>query len=86
MINITLLDGSQREYSKSLTGIDIASSISSGLLKEALAIKINSNIHDLREEIHQDCKNGSGFLDKMLWESSHALKNVVRIMPNRDSA
>ena len=44
MINITLPDGSIKQYKKSITGLEIAKSISENLANEALAIKIQGKI------------------------------------------
>ena len=54
MINITLPDGSVKQYKVVITGQDIAKSISTSLSKEALAIKVNNILKDLSEEIKSD--------------------------------
>jgi len=56
MINISLPDGSVRQYNKGATGEDIARSIGEGLAKAALAIKVNGEIIDLSNPIDQDAK------------------------------
>jgi threonyl-tRNA synthetase len=45
-INITLPDGSIREYENGITGHQIALSISEGLARNVLAIKVNGQIWD----------------------------------------
>jgi len=50
-ISITLPDGSQRKYSKNITGLEIAQSISSGLAREAVSITVNGEIFDLDRPI-----------------------------------
>src|SRR5699024_418611 len=42
-----------KEFSKGITGEDIAGSISSGLKKQALAIKLNGEQLDLRRELNE---------------------------------
>jgi threonyl-tRNA synthetase len=41
MINITLPDGSVRQYEKGTTALQIATSISEGLARNVLAAKVN---------------------------------------------
>ena len=40
MINITLPDGSVRKYASGVTGLEIAKSISEGLARKVLSIKV----------------------------------------------
>jgi threonyl-tRNA synthetase len=54
MIKITLPDQSVREYAKGITGIEIASDISSRLAKEVLAITVNDQLYDLHRPIDED--------------------------------
>ena len=51
---ITFPDGSSREYPLGVTGLEIAQSISPGLAKEALAIKVNGTAVDLTTPIEHD--------------------------------
>jgi threonyl-tRNA synthetase len=53
-INITLPDGSVREYPKGVTGIEIARSISEGLARVSLAIEVDGEIRDLARSIDKD--------------------------------
>jgi threonyl-tRNA synthetase len=53
-INITLPDGSVREYPKGAAGMDIAKSISEGLARVSLAIEVNGEIWDLSRSINSD--------------------------------
>ena len=46
MINITLPDNSVRQYPEGVTGVDIAKSISEGLARNVLSIKVNDEIWD----------------------------------------
>ena len=55
MIKITLPDGSQREYPKGTNGIEIARSISEGLMRNVLAAKVNGKVQDATLPLTQDC-------------------------------
>jgi threonyl-tRNA synthetase len=54
MIHITFPDGSVREYSKGITGFQLAESISPRLAAEALAIGVNGVTCDLSRPIEND--------------------------------
>lgn len=54
MINITLPDGSIRQYEKGVTALDIARSISEGLARNVLSATINGEIRDAFIPINQD--------------------------------
>jgi threonyl-tRNA synthetase len=53
-INISLPDGSVREFPSGVKGIDIAKSISEGLARNALAIEVDGEIRDLSRSIEKD--------------------------------
>ena len=52
---ITLKDGSQKEYSGSMSVIDIAKDISEGLARVACAGEVDGEVVDLRTIIDRDC-------------------------------
>jgi len=54
MINISLPDGSVRTYESGVSGMDIALSISEGLARNVLAIKVNGETWDLSRPILND--------------------------------
>lgn len=54
MINITLPDGSVRQYEAGTTSMDIAQSISSGLARNVLAANVNGEIWDANRPITSD--------------------------------
>jgi threonyl-tRNA synthetase len=54
VVNITLPDGSSRQYPVGVKGIEIAQSISEGLARNALAIEVNGEIWDLSRQINAD--------------------------------
>ena len=54
MVKITFPDGSQREYSAGVTGLQIAESISPRLAKEVLAVGVNGQTTELNRPINED--------------------------------
>ena len=54
MINITLPDGSVKQYEAGITALDIAKSISEGLARNVLAAKVDDKIVELNRPIHKD--------------------------------
>ena len=75
MINITLPDGSVRQYEAGVSAYDVAASISSGLAKAVISAEVNGEVTDLTRPIHTDAtvkllkfddENGK----KTFWHSS----------------
>ncbi len=54
MINITLPDGSVRQYEKGTTAMQIAQSISEGLARNVLAAEVNGEVWDSSRSIEED--------------------------------
>lgn len=54
MINITLPDGSIKQYENQVTGLEIANSISPRLAAEVLSVTVNGEIWDLNRQINSD--------------------------------
>ncbi len=54
MINISLPDGSVRQYEKGVSALDIAKSISEGLARNVLSAKVNGTIQDANIPINND--------------------------------
>jgi len=54
MINITLPDGSVRQYEKGVSGHDIARSLSNSLAREVLSINVNDELWDINRSINED--------------------------------
>ena len=54
MINITLPDGSVRQYEKGATAMDVALSISEGLARNVLAAEVNGEVWDATRGIEED--------------------------------
>jgi len=53
-INITLPDGSIRQFDNPITGLELAQSIGTGLAKAAIAIKVDGTQRDLSHTINAD--------------------------------
>ena len=54
MINITLPDGSVRQFEQGITPMDVAKSISEGLARNVLAAKLNDKVVDANTKINED--------------------------------
>jgi len=54
MINITLPDGSVRQYDKGITSMQIALSISEGLARNVLAAEVDGQVWDAERPIEKD--------------------------------
>jgi threonyl-tRNA synthetase len=84
MINITLPDGSKREYPGPVSVAEVAASIGSGLAKAALAGKINGKVVDTSFVIEQDsplsiitAKDADG-LEVIRHSTAHLLAYAVK--------
>ena len=55
MPTITLPDGKNLEFSKKVTGLEIAEKISKSLAKQALVISVDGELKDLYFSINKDC-------------------------------
>ena len=54
MINITLPDGSVKQYEKGSTPMDVALSISSGLARNVISAKFNASVVETTTQLHED--------------------------------
>ena len=54
MPNITLPDGSTRQYDNATSGAEIAASIGEGLARAAVAVRVNGDLWDLTRPIEDD--------------------------------
>jgi threonyl-tRNA synthetase len=54
MINITLPDGSIKSFENAPTGLEVAKSISEGLARDSVALKLNDHLVDLDTRIDHD--------------------------------
>ncbi|MDC3415730.1 threonine--tRNA ligase [Aquibacillus salsiterrae] len=83
-LNITFPDGSVKEFQAGTTGEDIAASISPGLKKQALAIKLNETLYDLRANIPGDgnieiitAKSDEG-IEVMRHSTAHLMAQAIK--------
>nr|MBN2278054.1 threonine--tRNA ligase [candidate division Zixibacteria bacterium] len=82
-IKIKFPDGSVKNYPKGVTGYEVARSISPGLAKEALAVKVNGHLRDLKAGIESDNPVEILTFDKpegkfVFWHSSaHVMAQAV---------
>jgi threonyl-tRNA synthetase len=89
MVQITLPDGSQRDYPAAVTVADVAASIGSGLAKAALAGKVNGTVVDTSHLIDADAtlaiitaKDAEG-LEVIRHSTAHLLAYAVKeLFPN----
>ena len=56
MINITLPDNTVRQYPEGTTGMEIAKSISEGLARNVLSVKVNNEVWDATRPIKTDAR------------------------------
>ena len=84
MIQITLPDGSRREYPAALSVADVAASIGAGLAKAALAGKVNGQLVDTSHVIQADAqlaivtdKDADG-LEVIRHSTAHLLAHAVK--------
>ena len=54
MVNITLPDGSTKQFENVPTGLDVAKSISEGLARNCVAMQLNGHVVDLNRKILKD--------------------------------
>ncbi|MFL2817768.1 MAG: threonine--tRNA ligase [Alphaproteobacteria bacterium] len=89
MYKYILLDGSQREFNKQITGLELAKSISDSLTKKIIAIKINNELSDLNDllpnnsKIELITKSHAEALSLIRHDCAHVLAEAVQtIFPN----
>src|SRR3978361_2124873 len=72
MIDLTFPDGSVRQYSDGVTGLEVAGSISKSLEKKALLAKLDGKLLDIKQPLP-----GSGALEIVTRDAPEALE-VIR--------
>jgi threonyl-tRNA synthetase len=86
MINITLPDGSMRQYDVGVTGLKVAESIGKRLAADAVAIRVNDELWDLTRPIDQDAsvailtRNNSESLEIFRHDAAHVLAQAVKLL------
>jgi len=83
-ISITFPDGANKDFPQGITGEEIAGSISSGLKKQALAIKLDGELVDLRRSLSNGgeieiitYKNQEG-IDIMRHSTAHLMAQAIK--------
>jgi threonyl-tRNA synthetase len=85
-VKISLPDGSIREFPAGVKGREVASSISEGLARNALAIEVNGEIWDLSREITADAAvkiltwNDKGGKSTFWHSSAHLLAEALEVL------
>ncbi|MEO0722725.1 MAG: TGS domain-containing protein, partial [Pseudomonadota bacterium] len=84
MINVTLPDGSVREYDDGASPLDVAESISKSLAKKAVAAKVDGELRDLKRPLDGDAevaivtdKDPEG-LELIRHDAAHVLAQAVQ--------
>lgn len=72
MIKITFPDKSQKEYTKGIDALSIASSISSSLAKKSIIARVNGNLYDLTRPILTDAS-----LELITNPQDEAIKDLI---------
>ena len=86
MINVTLPDGSKREFADGASPLDVAESISKSLAKKALAARVNGELRDLKRPLDGDStvaivtdKDADG-LELIRHDAAHVLAQAVQAL------
>lgn len=86
MINVTLPDGSKREFPDGASPLDVAESISKSLAKKALAARVNGELRDLKRPLEGDAsvaivtdKDPDG-LELIRHDAAHVLAQAVQAL------
>ena len=86
MINLRFPDGQIKEFKSGITGLEIASGISSGLSKNAVAMKIDGELKDVYLPITSDCnfeiitEKSPEFLEILRHDTAHLLAEAAKIL------
>lgn len=84
MVDITLPDGSVRQFDGAVTGLDIAEDISKSLAKKAIAVKVDGELRDLGEPIGADAsveivtRDHEDALDIIRHDTAHLMAQAVQ--------
>jgi threonyl-tRNA synthetase len=86
MVALTFPDGARREYSKDITGLDIAKGISPSLAKRTVAMALDGKVVDLTQAIEQDAKiefinrEDPRALELIRHDAAHVLAEAVQTL------
>ncbi len=84
MPNITLPDGSVRQFDAATSGAEIAASIGKGLARDAVAVKVDGEMYDLTREIGSDVqleivtRDTDDGLELLRHDAAHVLAEAVK--------
>ncbi|MFP4348194.1 MAG: threonine--tRNA ligase [Desulfococcaceae bacterium] len=83
MVNITLPDGSTKQFENVPTGLDVAKSISEGLARNCVAMQLNGHVVDLNRKITEDTRlrlittQDPEALEIMRHSAAHAMAQAI---------
>jgi threonyl-tRNA synthetase len=84
MPNITLPDGSVRQYDAATTGAEIAASIGKSLARDAVAVRVDGELYDLTRDIDADAaveivtRDSDDGLELLRHDAAHVLAEAVK--------
>jgi len=84
MPNITLPDGSVRQFDTATNGADIAASIGQSLARDAVAVRVDGELYDLTREIASDAsvaivtRDSDDGLELLRHDAAHVLAEAVK--------
>jgi threonyl-tRNA synthetase len=84
MPNITLPDGSVREFDNATSGAEIAASIGKSLARDAVAVRVNDELWDLTRDIETDAavaiitRDSDDGLELLRHDAAHVLAEAVK--------
>jgi len=84
MPNITLPDGSIRQYDAATSGAEIAASIGKSLARDAVAIRVDGELYDLTRDIEADAtveivtRDSDDGLELLRHDAAHVLAEAVK--------
>ena len=84
MPNITLPDGSVRQFNAATSGAEIAASIGKSLARDAVAVRVDGELYDLTRSIERDVqievvtRDSEDGLDLLRHDAAHVLAEAVK--------
>ena len=84
MPNITLPDGSVRQFETATNGADIAASIGQSLARDAVAVRVDGELYDLTRDIESDAvievvtRDSDDGLELLRHDAAHVLAEAVK--------
>ena len=84
MVVITFPDGNTKEFEQGITGEEIAQSISPGLRKSSLAVKLDGEFYDLKRPINEDASidiityRDQDGIDIMRHSTAHLMAQAIK--------